>query len=497
MLTSVAGAVPSRGRVDAARTSHLVLPVLDELTLLSPTRVWCECVCVCACAALCSSAVPGSSPCGLRQRGCRAPLCCVWWASVSVSGESLRGPRGHTCRPHTVRPRSDPCTSMWSGRSLSLTTWGLLCFRGPPRLTVRLSRQQPGPLVLGPGPQLRACPRGAMWPAPGGDRQPRFPEAHRPRCVPGTRGAGAFRPRVSRGRRQLSSCWAKRLLEVPTLSLAMSPSLRPPFGRAGFLCESRGPGGAGVVPPLRAPLSLGPVPGLPRAHHPPRSRASVGVRAAPASPACWARLIHACALGLCGEPRGGGVGGSGVLDTWGGGGGGGRRGQRTLHREGSHKHGPLALRVGLAREPSKAGSTTWRVLLKRGLPPTPTPSVVMRGRTPPRGAHVTATSERAASGYVSRLCIRSAFRRWPRLAAPCLLAPPQPSRVARAVSAAQVVFPPRCEMPPGPPDTCAALLAVLELPVAVRRVVSRAQLGSEAPLSPLTAGARCGISGWS
>lgn len=224
-----------------------------------------------------------------------------------------------------------------------------------------------------------------MWPAPGGDRQPRFPEAHRPRCVPGTRGAGAFRPRVSRGRRQLGSCWAKRLLEVPTLSLAMSPSLGPPFGRAGFLCESRGPGGAGVVPPLRAPLSLGPVPGLPRAHHPPRSRASVGVRAAPASPACWARLIHACALGLCGEPRGGGVGGSGVLDTWGGGGGGGRRGQRTPHREGSRKHGPLALRVGLAREPSKAGSTTWRVLLKCGLPPTPTPWSCAGERRP--GAH--------------------------------------------------------------------------------------------------------------
>lgn len=83
------------------------------------------------CAALCSSAVPGSSPCGLRQRGCRAPLCCVWWASVSVSGESLGGPRGHTCRPHTVRPRSDPCTSMWSGRSLSLTTWAC-CVSGAP-----------------------------------------------------------------------------------------------------------------------------------------------------------------------------------------------------------------------------------------------------------------------------------------------------------------------------------------------------------------------------
>lgn len=224
-----------------------------------------------------------------------------------------------------------------------------------------------------------------MWPAPGGDRQPRFPEAHRPRCVPGTRGAGAFRPRVSRGRRQLGSCWAKRLLEVPMLSLAMSPSLGPPFGRAGFLCESRGPGGAGVVPPLRAPLSLGPVPGLPRAHHPPWSRASVGVRAAPASLACWARLIHACALGLCGEPHGGGVGGSGVLDTWGGGGGGGRRGRCTPHQEGSHKHGPLALRVGLAREPSKTGSTTRCVLLKRGLPPTPAPWSCAGERRP--GAH--------------------------------------------------------------------------------------------------------------
>lgn len=247
-----------------------------------------------------------------------------------------------------------------------------------------------------------------MWPAPGGDRQPRFPEAHRPRCVPGTRGAGAFRPRVSRGRRQLGSCWAKRLLEVPTLSLAMSPSLGPPFGRAGFLCESRGPGGAGVVPPLRAPLSLGPVPGLPRAHHPPRSRVSVGVRAAPASLACWARLIHACALGLCGEPRGGGVGGSGVLDTWGGGG--------WWWEEGSaHPTPGRKPQTRAPRAPCGAGSGTQQSRLddKACFAKTrfaaDAHAVVMRGRAPPRGAHGTATSERAASGDVSRLWLRRPF----------------------------------------------------------------------------------------
>lgn len=278
------------------------------------------------------------------------------------------------------------------------------------------------------------------------------------------------------------------------MSLAVSPSLRPPCGRAGFLCESRAPESWRGCPP---PSSPQPGPGS----RPPTSlspAAEPGERGCVSCSQCHlsARrgFFHAV-LGLWGKPQGGGSDSRGGWGPWTRAGVGREGGVCTPHtgKEAANT-GPFVLRPGRLREPSEAGSMTC-VLLKRALPATRVAwpgapgrtrdvlrRVLRRGLTP---------RDRAASGGVPRLWLGSAFRRQHRpLSASTRAAAVQPRGRGGLHSPGRVPRGARCHQGPWTRAQCHSPSPSCRWPC--WGAVGCARLGEEALQRPAAAGARSG-----